>query len=182
MKFCTFCNIQLTIKSIKKGKTFCGKSCSQKYNMSVRTKKGHFVNCKECNKEFYVMKSSLKYGTGIYCSKSCKGKFLYKNGIYKKSLKIAHDKNLCFQKGHVAVGRFKKTGSNKDKGMRYKRKTVNGKQIHLHRYIMMMHLGRELQTWEHVHHINENIHDNRIENLKILTNVEHGKIHKLKNK
>jgi len=47
-----------------------------------------------------------------------------------------------------------------------------------HRLIMEKELKRFLTPEEHVHHINEDIIDNRIENLKIVTREEHNSIHK----
>ena len=48
-----------------------------------------------------------------------------------------------------------------------------------HRYIMGQYLGRKLNINELVHHINGNKIDNRIENLKIMTRIQHTKHHKL---
>lgn len=52
---------------------------------------------------------------------------------------------------------------------------VNKKAVYEHRHIMELHLGRKLLRYEHVHHINEDKTDNRIENLKVLTANEHFK-------
>jgi len=46
-----------------------------------------------------------------------------------------------------------------------------------HRKIMEEQLGRKLTEKEHVHHINGNRSDNGIENLKVMSIEEHGRLH-----
>jgi len=38
---------------------------------------------------------------------------------------------------------------------------------------MEQFLGRKLEKWEHVHHIDGNHLNNNIENLEVLTNADH---------
>lgn len=43
------------------------------------------------------------------------------------------------------------------------------------RYLMEQYLGRTLQEWEHVDHINDDFTDDRLENLQILTPAENNR-------
>lgn len=50
--------------------------------------------------------------------------------------------------------------------------------IYEHRLIVEKFLGRYLESWETVHHINEVKVDNRIDNLYLCTFAEHSAIHR----
>jgi hypothetical protein len=63
---------------------------------------------------------------------------------------------------------------------RYRKVRVNGKEMPLHRHVMEQTLGRPLQPFEYVHHINGNRYDNRPENLQLVTPKEHSAYHPMK--
>lgn len=118
------------------------------------------MECPICKNIIYVCPSTLKERkNGIkYCSMFCKIK--------------------AIKNGETNFG-FKNEGADKSPN-KYPRKQINGIRLKEHRRIMQEHLGRKLEKWEVVHHINNDPKDNRIENLTIVTPAEHGRLHKLK--
>lgn len=60
----------------------------------------------------------------------------------------------------------------------YRKISIDSKVTYEHRHVMEKYLGRKLTKYEHIHHINHNGLDNRIENLKIVNMSDHRKEHK----
>lgn len=54
---------------------------------------------------------------------------------------------------------------------------IGNKKQYIHRLVMEECLGRKLERSEHVHHINGDKTDNRIENLELLSIQEHERRH-----
>jgi HNH endonuclease len=138
--------------------TFCCHTCQARWAASLSygkprlgNKKGKTLTCVYCKKKFYVPRYRIKKGKAKYCSRRC--------------LAMVHLPQFSKFK-------FQKTGLPHHT---YKYITVNGKRIREHRHIMQQYLGRKLESWEHIHHIDNNPLNNAIDNLVVLSNSEHQK-------
>lgn len=147
IKNCEYC--QKEFYTSRKIARFCSNYCSGMIK-GLKRRTGHDVICDECGKSFYKRKSIIRKMN--FCSMHCLGKYTSKNNPETS---------------------FKKNENPKPK-RKYLIKQVNGKIVNVHRLLMEEHLGRKLDPLEHVHHINGDTLDNRIENLQILSQREHG--------
>lgn len=65
--------------------------------------------------------------------------------------------------------------------VRVKRSNGKWQTVHLARYVMEQHLGRQLESWEHVDHIDEDKTNDALSNLQILSSKQnHAKFIKLR--
>lgn len=123
--------------------------------------------CKNCRKPVIVSKNESNRGRGKFCSNHCKGSYQMATNPPDQR----KEKNSQY-KG----GRFKNISGYIQILMPEHPNNVGG-YILEHRLVMEQHLGRYLTENEVVHHINQIKDDNRIENLKVMENIEHLQMH-----
>lgn len=108
--------------------------------------------CAVCSREFAV--EPKRWHSAKYCSRS------------------------CLAKAHLPKFQIRFKPSVKDvRKTPYHQIMRNGKKVREHRYVMEQHLGRPLLAHEHVHHVDGDGWNNRIENLQLINPREHSKLH-----
>lgn len=172
-----------------------------------RKKTGQYIICLNCGKSKYVPAYRIKENVK-YCSLKCfhekrtpwnKGKIKsndkrlmsisnksreqmkreYENGIRDKFEITKKANEICRKKG---LERFNNNPNRIISKRGYYEIYVPCKGWTKEHHYVWLKAGKKIPKEYHLHHINGNKLDNRIENLKLITNSEHGKLHYNKHK
>lgn len=164
-KECPICKKVFALTLKKKKIRYCSRACAH-----VTLRRKIQVSCKTCNKLFFTNPYSINNGGGKFCCRKCydisqKGRTPYNKG--KKVPKMWGENHPNFKGGFVNNG--------------YHISSYQGEKLRTHRLIMEKYLGRKLNKDEVVHHIDENKLNNSINNLIVMSDVEHRRYHLKKN-
>ena len=140
------------------------------------------TKCEICQLVFYVKNTYFKNRNRRFCSAQCRNVFFARMPVVKECIlckkpfkdKTGGDRVYCSLNCYWA--NLKKIHPRGDKKS-YLKVKINGKRLSEHRYLIEKSIGRKLLRSEIVHHLNGDKHDNRLENLKIITQSEHIKEH-----
>jgi hypothetical protein len=127
-----------------------------------------FAICPKCGKERWIHASSLRKARSLECLSCCgKEKIKIMNSPSAKR-RFGSDHHL-FKKGFSFKDGYKIVSLHRNH--KYRSMADCRGRLREHRLIMAIHLGRMLESWEIVHHINGNRSDNRVENLQLMSSA-----------
>lgn len=161
LKICENCSkVYFTYKTKQR---FCSSLCTKQFLIGKKHpsyQEKPIKNCIYCHTPFkqgYIGKRYIGKGSK-FCTRECFKKWLSLNQQGKNNRNWKGGKYINSD-GYVIIRIYK-----------------NGKSkcVQEHRYIMEQILERPLYPFELVHHINGIKHDNRIENLEIVTHSTHN--------
>jgi hypothetical protein len=144
---------------IKKICTKCGNQFETRGRKIVICRDCRSKICPVCGKKFYRVNMPRR----IYCSKECHNEYM-KSLTGAKRYNFSKDGRMYSTHGYVLL---RCNHPHAHKGWYYE-----------HRLVMEKKLGRQLETWELIHHKNGIVTDNRPENLELTTMEYHCKAHK----
>jgi hypothetical protein len=152
IRVCGYCSKEFIVEHPSDDKMYCSKECGY---ASTRGERHHRWNpnkvvvCQNCQKEFRPPELNRKF-----CSNACNKawKKIHGNGLAPIGTKSEFGEYIF-----VKIGRTR--------------------WIPEHRMIVEQLLGRPLKKTEIIHHRNGIKHDNRPENLQVVTRQAHMKIH-----
>jgi len=165
-KPCLICGKPVYYKHCTKDRAkYCSLVC--KYTASkgitfIRTKpkSGSSFICKTCGETFYRHPCEIKKGRVNYCSVKCRKLGNY--NPYKKGILSSNWKGGTTRIGkYIYIKSYDHPNKNSDE------------YVAEHRLVMEKFLKRYLTTNENVHHRNGIKHDNRLENLEVVTHSNH---------
>lgn len=158
---------------------FCNLAHRKRY-MLIKRAVEFGEQCERCGEMFIARKWQIENGDGRFCSNHCvihgalvpaahcpesneKRRQSWLRSDYAKNVRRGPD-HPQFLKSYIKLGYRYVTN---DKGVK----------VQEHRLVMEAYLGRKLRNDEVVHHINHNKLDNRVENLRVMSNEEHMALH-----